>query len=44
MLILKKCKNELLILADILLKMLGKGTIYCELMPQKRLYEMEISP
>jgi len=44
MLILKDLKNEPLILADILLMMLGEGTIRCELMPEKRLYEMEISP
>ncbi|HEY5569986.1 MAG TPA: hypothetical protein VIK42_00755 [Bacteroidales bacterium] len=44
MLILKDCMNEPLILADILLMMLGEGTICCELMTEKRLYEMEISP
>jgi len=44
MLKLKDLKNEPLILADILLMMLGEGTICGELMPEKRLYEMEISP
>ncbi len=44
MLIQKDYMNEPLILADILLMMLGEGTIPCELMPEKHLYEMEISP